>query len=102
VRSSRELSLGTKEWNTAGSTFKNAFLRAQEFSIPQTKKSGRGGREPAWLSKDLLGRLRKKKEAVEAGIGGQGGTEGCCLDVGGWHREGQGADGIEFLEVRYE
>ena len=42
MRSPRKLSLGTKEWNTAGSTFKNMLLRAQELSIPQNKKSGEG------------------------------------------------------------
>ena len=95
MRSSRELSLGTKEWNTAGSTFKNAFLRAQEFSIPQTKKSGRGGREPAWLSKDLLGRLRKKKEAVEAGINNEGQQVG-ARKAQFWHAERVVTTGIAW------
>ena len=43
--------------------FKDAFLRAQELSIPLNKKVGRGGRKPAWLGKDLLGVLRVKKGA---------------------------------------
>jgi len=43
--------------------FKDAFLRAQEISIPRSKKAGRGGRKPAWLSEDLLGILRAKKGA---------------------------------------
>ena len=38
--------------------FKDAFLRAQELSVPLNKKAGRGGRKLAWLSKDLL-RQRK-------------------------------------------
>ena len=42
--------------------FKDAFLRAQELLFPQNKKSGRQGRKPAWLSKDLLVKLRKKKK----------------------------------------
>ncbi|KAK4811192.1 hypothetical protein QYF61_019823 [Mycteria americana] len=33
---------------------KDIFLRAQELSIPMCKKSGKEGRRPAWLSKDLL------------------------------------------------
>jgi len=45
--------------------FKGTFLRVQEPSIPQCKKSSRGGRKLAWLSKDLLFKLRDKK-AVEA------------------------------------
>ena len=42
--------------------FKDTFLRAQELSIPQHKKSRTGGRKLAWLSKDLLVKLREKKE----------------------------------------
>jgi len=42
--------------------FKDNFLRAQELSIPQYMKSSKGGRRPAWLSKDLMGKLRVKKE----------------------------------------
>ena len=41
--------------------FKVTFLRAQELFVPQNKKSGRQGRKPAWLSKDLLVRLRDKE-----------------------------------------
>ena len=41
--------------------FKDAFLRAQELSIPQHKKSSRKGSKSAWLSKDLLVRLSEKK-----------------------------------------
>ncbi|GAB0206529.1 hypothetical protein GRJ2_003118500 [Grus japonensis] len=42
--------------------FKDVFLRAQEFSVPMCKKSGKEGRRPAWLSKDLLVKLDCKKE----------------------------------------
>ncbi|KFZ66869.1 hypothetical protein N338_11098, partial [Podiceps cristatus] len=41
--------------------FKDAFLRAQELSVPLKKKVGRRGRKPAWLGKDLLAKLREKK-----------------------------------------
>lgn len=41
--------------------FKNTFWGTQELTTPQCKKSGRGEREVAWLSKDLLVRLREKK-----------------------------------------
>ncbi|KFZ60398.1 hypothetical protein N338_05724, partial [Podiceps cristatus] len=40
--------------------FKDAFLRAQELSVP-LKKVGRRGRKPARLGKDLLAKLREKK-----------------------------------------
>ena len=42
--------------------FKDVFLTAQELSIPLCKKAGREGRQPGWLSKDLLVKLRSKKE----------------------------------------
>jgi len=42
--------------------FKDTFLRAQEFSAPQHEKSHRGGKKLAWLSKDLLAKLREKME----------------------------------------
>lgn len=40
--------------------FKDIFLRAQELSIPQCKKSSRGGTKQAWLNKDLLVKLKDK------------------------------------------
>lgn len=42
--------------------FKYVFHRVQELSIPMCKKSSRGGRRPEWLNKDLLFKLRDKKE----------------------------------------
>lgn len=41
---------------------KDTFLRTQEFSVPQQKISGREGRKWTWLSKDLLFKLRDKKD----------------------------------------
>ncbi|KFZ48070.1 hypothetical protein N321_02745, partial [Antrostomus carolinensis] len=53
------MDIGTEQsWQV----FKDTFLRAQELCIPQHKKSSRGGRKLAWLSKDLLVKLREKKE----------------------------------------
>ena len=49
------LSLEIKEQSRQ--LFKDAFLRAQELSIPQQKKSSRGGRKSALLKKDLLVKL---------------------------------------------
>jgi len=43
-------------------TLKDAFLREQELSIPLNKKVSRGGRKRAWLAKDIMVRLREKKE----------------------------------------
>ncbi|KFQ76863.1 hypothetical protein N335_14424, partial [Phaethon lepturus] len=42
--------------------FRDAFCRAQELSIPRCKKSGKEGKRPAWLSRDLLGKLKGRKE----------------------------------------
>ena len=42
--------------------FKDTLLRAQWLSIPQEKKSRRGGRRPLWLCKDLQLKLREKRE----------------------------------------
>ena len=41
--------------------FKEAFLRAQELSIPRCRKSGKEGKRPAWLNQDLLVKLKSKK-----------------------------------------
>ncbi|PKU38009.1 rna-directed dna polymerase from mobile element jockey-like [Limosa lapponica baueri] len=42
--------------------FKHHFLQAQDQCIPRSKKSGKGGRKPAWMSRELLEKLRWKKE----------------------------------------
>jgi len=42
--------------------FKDTFHKAQELSIPRCKKSGKEGRRLAWLSQDLLAKLKGKKE----------------------------------------
>jgi len=40
--------------------FKDAFHRVQELSVPRCKKSGSEGMRPAWLSQDLLVKLKGK------------------------------------------
>jgi len=42
--------------------FKDAFRRAQELSVPRCNKSGKEGKRPAWLSQDLLVKLKGKRE----------------------------------------
>ncbi|GAB0208568.1 mitochondrial enolase superfamily member 1 [Grus japonensis] len=44
------------------SVFKHHFLQAQDRCIPKSKKSSKGGRRPAWMSKELLEKLKGKKE----------------------------------------
>jgi len=41
---------------------KDAFHRAQELSIPGCKKSGKKGNRLAWLCRDLLVKLKSKRE----------------------------------------
>jgi len=41
--------------------FKDAFCREQELSVPRCKKSGKGGKRPAWLSRHLLAKLKGKR-----------------------------------------
>ncbi|PKU41633.1 rna-directed dna polymerase from mobile element jockey-like protein [Limosa lapponica baueri] len=43
--------------------FKDHLLQAQEPRIPRKKKSGKKARRPAWLNKELLDKLKSKKEA---------------------------------------
>jgi len=40
------------------SLFKHHFLHAQDWCIPLSKKSSKGGRRAAWMSKELVAKLR--------------------------------------------
>ncbi|KFQ61370.1 hypothetical protein N334_04214, partial [Pelecanus crispus] len=42
--------------------FKDTFHRVQELSVPRCKKSGKEGKRPAWLSQDMLVKLKSKRE----------------------------------------
>jgi len=42
--------------------FKNAFHKAQDLPVPRCKKSGNEGKRQAWLSGDLLVKLKGKRE----------------------------------------
>jgi len=42
--------------------FKDTFHRAQELSVPRSKKSGKEEKRPAWLSRDMLVKLKGKRE----------------------------------------
>ncbi|KFQ63342.1 hypothetical protein N334_13791, partial [Pelecanus crispus] len=42
--------------------FKDTFHRAQELSVPKCKKSGKEGKRPTWLSRDVLVKLKNKRE----------------------------------------
>ncbi|PKU44100.1 rna-directed dna polymerase from mobile element jockey-like [Limosa lapponica baueri] len=46
--------------------FKHHFLQAQDRRIPKSKKSGKGSRTPVWLSRELLKKMKWKKEVYSA------------------------------------
>ncbi|KFP48026.1 hypothetical protein N323_07381, partial [Cathartes aura] len=56
-----ETALRDKEEQT-WQIFKDTFHRAQELSVPRCKKSGKESKRPAWLSIDLLVKLKGRKE----------------------------------------
>ncbi|XP_048787424.1 uncharacterized protein LOC125686903 [Lagopus muta] len=47
------------------SAFKQLFFQAQDRCVPVRKKSGKGGRRPVWMSKELVCKLKGKKKAHE-------------------------------------
>ncbi|XP_074451776.1 uncharacterized protein LOC141746694 [Larus michahellis] len=51
-----------KEAQESWLVFKDQFLQAQDRCIPKRKKSAKGRRRPAWLSRELLKKLKWKKE----------------------------------------
>ncbi|KFW77528.1 hypothetical protein N336_11811, partial [Phalacrocorax carbo] len=51
--------------------FKDHLLQAQERYIPTKRKSGKNARRPAWMSKELLEKLKHKKEAYREWKQGQ-------------------------------
>ncbi|KFQ72243.1 hypothetical protein N335_12860, partial [Phaethon lepturus] len=57
-----ETALRDKGAEQSWQLFKDAFHRAQELLIPRCQKSGKKVMRPAWLSGDLLGKLKSKKE----------------------------------------
>ncbi|KFQ02734.1 hypothetical protein N329_11861, partial [Haliaeetus albicilla] len=56
-----ESASGTREQNRAGRSL-SILHRVQELSIPRCKKSEKQDKRPAWLSQDLLVKLKGKKE----------------------------------------
>jgi len=53
------------------SLFKHYFLHAQYWCTPTSKKSSKGGRRPAWMSKELLGKLKWKRKVYRMWKEGQ-------------------------------
>ena len=54
----RKLPSRTKGAKESLQLFKNIFLRVQELLIPTCKESSKAGRRTAWVSKDLLVKLK--------------------------------------------
>jgi len=42
--------------------FSHHFFHAQDWCIPTSKKSSKRGKRPAWMSKELLAKLKWKKK----------------------------------------
>ena len=55
--------------------FKGHLLQAQEQCIPTKRKSGKNARRPAWMNKELLGKLKYNKEAYRRWKQGQAAWE---------------------------
>ncbi|GAB0190203.1 hypothetical protein GRJ2_001485600 [Grus japonensis] len=51
--------------------FKHHLLQAQERCTPAKRKSGKNARRPAWMNKELLDKLKHKKEAYRGWKQGQ-------------------------------
>jgi len=58
--------LGRVPWDKAQESwlkFKDHLLQAQEQCISTKRKSGKNARRPAWMNKELLDKVKHKKEA---------------------------------------
>ncbi|GAB0190148.1 mitochondrial enolase superfamily member 1 [Grus japonensis] len=68
---------GTKPWKEEGpkTAGKHHLLRAQERCIPTKRKSGKNTKRPAWMNKELLGKVKQKKEACRGWKQGQAAWE---------------------------
>ncbi|GAB0209884.1 hypothetical protein GRJ2_003454100 [Grus japonensis] len=51
--------------------FKGHLLQAQERCIPTKRKSGKNTKRPPWMNKELLGKVKQKKEAYRGWKQGQ-------------------------------
>ncbi|GAB0177064.1 voltage-dependent L-type calcium channel subunit alpha-1C [Grus japonensis] len=60
--------------------FKHHLLQAQERCIPTKRKSNKNTKRPLWMNKELLGKVKQKKEAyrVEARAGSLGRIQTNC------------------------
>ncbi|KFQ59414.1 hypothetical protein N334_04442, partial [Pelecanus crispus] len=61
-RTAWETVLRDKGMEQSSQIFKDTFHRVQDLSVPKCKKSGREGKRSAWLSQDLLVKLKSKRE----------------------------------------
>ncbi|KAK4830650.1 LOW QUALITY PROTEIN: hypothetical protein QYF61_012493 [Mycteria americana] len=79
-----ETALGDKGAEQSWQTFKDAFHRMQQLSIPSCKESGKEGKRSAWMSRGKKGKLKGQKgnaQAVEAGTSILERVQGRCLVV---------------------
>ena len=52
-------------------SLKRCLLKAQDQAMPKYQKSGRWGRRLAWLTRDLILKLRRKKKVYGCWMEGQ-------------------------------
>ncbi|KFQ53833.1 hypothetical protein N334_03108, partial [Pelecanus crispus] len=57
-----ETVLGDRGREQSWQIFKDTFHSAQELSVRKCKTAGKEGKRPAWLSRDLLVKLKSKRE----------------------------------------
>jgi len=50
-----------------GTTFKKHFFQAQDRCIPKSRKSGKGGRRPAWMSKEFVDKSKGRRRSMKCG-----------------------------------
>ena len=62
-----ETALRDKGAKQSWQIFKDTLHRAQELLIPKCKKSAKEGKRPAWLSQDLLVKLKARRKYTGSG-----------------------------------
>ena len=63
----QETALGDKGAEQSWQISKDAFHGVQEVLMPRCKKSGKEGKRLAWMSQDLLVKLKSKRELTDSG-----------------------------------
>lgn len=46
-------------------TSKHRFFQAQDWCIPKSNRSGKGGRRPSWMSRELMEKIEMEEERLQ-------------------------------------